>query len=486
MRLCILASLLTGCSLQVTERTLCAEDADCRAAFGLGSVCDTAEGFCESADPPPRCDVSYPDDLLSNPTRYRNAIVVGSLFNRSDADGANRELAVELAVQMVNDQGGLEGLLFGLVRCTTEVDFSLFTEDSEEAAAVSAATYLVDRLGAPALIGADSFAATREVYRALEDRDVVVITPSVINPGFASLEMGDVSDSQPGTLWRTVPSAAWQGPAINLDLTCPGDGRTTGSFDVAVIQASTTYGEDVYEAFASAFDPHTATLFEVFNPDSAQSLRDAVAAAAAVDPLDEVVFLSDTKAAEFLEYAADEPGLTDKRFFVGGDVTSADINSGIQDRATLYPNVRGSRLAPTDSNDSTNAYFASRFAATYADYETDVYYSNAYDASWMTLAGAAWSLLREGAVTGRGIARGFRKLVEGTRFRVRAENWNPMVEELRTGASIDLAGASGPLDFDLVSEELPGVVEIWDITGAAVPYTLNDLETHTIPFVCPP
>ena len=64
------------------------------------------------------------------------------------------------------------------------------------------------------------------------------------------LDPADVSDAEPGLLWRTAASDALQGVAIASDMLT---GRDPAVTSVAAIHEVGAYGEGLYEVFASAF-----------------------------------------------------------------------------------------------------------------------------------------------------------------------------------------------------------------------------------------
>ena len=124
---------------------------DCRGAFGLGSVCGEA-GLCESVKLDERCKDVYPEDLFTAPEKYPNAVILGSLLDHNKVSGDLLMVnAATLAVQGANSSGLNDGRLFGIVHCDYQ-EFPVDSKTSEEAA-IDGAKYLVDELGAVAIIG---------------------------------------------------------------------------------------------------------------------------------------------------------------------------------------------------------------------------------------------------------------------------------------------------------------------------------------------
>src|SRR5215470_811559 len=89
-RLSILACVaLSSCTLTRPEVTECSSSARCQAVFGAGFVCN-GEGFCEQAEKNDRCKKTFPEDLLTRPASYPDAILIGHMMDRSVASQTQR------------------------------------------------------------------------------------------------------------------------------------------------------------------------------------------------------------------------------------------------------------------------------------------------------------------------------------------------------------------------------------------------------------
>ena len=106
-------SLCAACSLTAIDPQPCDDDGDCRHAFGVGSVCQD-DGYCSTRQIHPRCNQSWPPELLVAPDTYGDAIVIGSLF--SFVDHLDTRNAAELAIRELELQQGLVHILPGLER----------------------------------------------------------------------------------------------------------------------------------------------------------------------------------------------------------------------------------------------------------------------------------------------------------------------------------------------------------------------------------
>ena len=142
--------LLSACSFQVYEKTLCTSSAECR-SFGVGNICEQNEdddlfGYCVEASSTPRCFTSYPEGILteegSNWSDHQEDLLIGALFDRT-SDQANID-AVNLAAKQIADFGGLESQSFSIIHCSYEDDADGEIDGLTGEAAVQAAGEATD------------------------------------------------------------------------------------------------------------------------------------------------------------------------------------------------------------------------------------------------------------------------------------------------------------------------------------------------------
>ncbi len=441
-----------SCSLGRVGQDDCASNADCRAAFGVGSVC-MSDGLCASAAPTPRCERTFPEDLLTRPERHLDTIVFGNLVDRSLTTHRAREDSARLASVQVNEADGLGGRQLGFVFCTIEENATL-DDLSQTEAAVEAAAFLTDQLGAPAILGPPGSGDVIAVFEATEPRETLLISPSATSPALTALEP-EASDTEPGRLWRTAPPDSIQGRAIAADLF---DRNVT---DVAVIAQVGAYGDGLTEAFRDSFSGQVSVM--TFSTDGE---RAEVITAVGTSPASEVLFISSATqdVIAFMNAAASIPGYDSKGIFLSDSAANQDL----LDRATptRFSQVRGSRPAPLDQ---TEDFVYGNFIASYQiEYEEDVrlfsFTAQSYDAAWLLFYGAAWADAQESSVDSSGIARGLRRVTGGDeRIEVKASSWLDVVDRFGAGQRIDIEGASGALDFDPLTEEVTAPIQIWSI-----------------------
>ena len=453
----------SSCSLNRFEHDECTANTDCRSAFGFGSVC-SAEGFCEDPAILPRCRETYPEDIFENREKYADAIVLGTLMDRSVPKKVARQRSARLAAVQMNEEGGLDGRRVGLVMCTIEEN-DAFDELNGEDAAIASAEYLTKQLGVPAIIGPSGSGNTTAVFQAVRDSGALVISPSATSPALTNLDHASVSDSEPGLLWRTAPPDSFQGKKIAEDA------LSRNIQSVAVLHQSDAYGEGLANVFNTALTAGGSEAYLV--PWESDNQRTEAIIQVSTMPVQEVFFVASGQAdiVAFLNAAATTPGYETKTVFLPDAGASQDMFTEATAASGLFDRIRGTRIKPLGDEFAYKAFVAG-YQGEYADDVTAYSFTaQTYDAAWLTFYGSAWSMFRNGAVTGAGIGQGLRKVscVSGSQatgcnqqpFDVIPSSWPGIVEQFRSGFAVELRGASGELDYNLATEETSAAIEVW-------------------------
>ncbi len=450
----MLASSL-GCSVIGTADVAnCSTNTECRSSFGLGSTCG-GDGLCSTAPVAPRCTQTFPEDLFSRRDKYKDTIVLGSLMDRSSATHASRERSSRLAVKQVNEEGGVDGHTFGVVYCTYEAN-SKFDDLKAPEAALASAHYLAESLGVPAILGPAGSGDTSAVYQGLAGTGTLVMSPSATSPALTDLDP-PATDAAPGLLWRTAPPDTLQGPVIADDL------AARNINDVFLIAQKGAYGEGLATVFQQSFKGNVT--LRVFGSENE---RTALVTEGAASPATEVLFISSTQAdvVAFLNAAEQNPGYATKTFFLTDSAANKEVIDGSP--PALYDRIRGSRPSPVNAMDPVFNNFRGSYASEYSEDVTAFSFTaHMYDAAWLVFYGSASSLFSQSAVTGQGIAQGLRKLSSGKAFDVQPLFWGGILETLRSGAKVNVRGASGDLDYDPTTEETSAPIQVWTIGAAA-------------------
>jgi branched-chain amino acid transport system substrate-binding protein len=168
-------------------------------------------------------------------------------------------------------------------------------------------------------------------------------------------------------------------------------------------------------------------------------------------------------------------GMESKSFFLTDAAANQAVLEGSVAAAGLFPRIRGTRPAPRDANDYVYASFLANYRSEYGgqDPTAATFSAHAYDAAWLVLYGTAWSVLREQTITGTSISRGIRRLTAGATTPIIASSWPGVLVAFRGRRSIDVSGASGDLDYDLVTKETTGPIEIWTVSSSNGRYAIT-------------
>lgn len=463
-----LLALLASCTFTRTSVDSCSTNADCRAGFGIGSICKPDDGLCAKAPVNPRCTRTFPEDLLSRPESYPNAIVLGSLIVGSIESQRARENATRLAIQEVNEQGGLDGRLFGVVFCDVAED-PKFDSLKRADAVVTTGNYLADAIGVPAIVGPSASPDVIAVFNALKAKDVLVISPSATSPELTGADVEQATDEQPGLLWRTAASDTEQGRAIADYLASAK--RTPEVNNVSVVFEKGAYGEGLEKVFREAFSqkkPGSTITTKGFTAGNTGERNAAVVDAAKPGPQYVLFFSSQSgDQSDFVVGVKDLSTYQNVSLFLSDTAANADLLNNAASASAVFPKIRGTR--PAIPQGSVYELFKFSYQAAFNDDPNRfTFVPHAYDATWLVLYGSAYSLRRESRITGLGIAHGLRRVAPGPdgAINVAPGSWRQIVDDLAADKPVKLTGASGDLDYDPSTEETKGAIEFWRISGA--------------------
>ncbi|MDH5670946.1 MAG: ABC transporter substrate-binding protein [Myxococcales bacterium] len=473
-QLCAAAALLAACSLGTTTTDRCSSTAQCIEAFGPGYRCGDS-GYCDRIPPIARCTAegrdglpeSYPSDLLTQPGEYQGAILLGSLQDLSVPRQVARERAARLAVQHAN-HAKAEARPFGLLMCNLAEDDELDGLDSK-AASERIARHLVEDLGVAALIGPSSSANTGAAFEAVADHDVVLISPSATAPKLSDADTDSPSDAQPGKLWRTAPPDQIQGDAIAADMNARSLSR------IVIIFSQDSYGQGLSDVVAESFEGQSTKLAFGNSDARIQHTRDAVIDH---DP-DEVLFISSSASeiASFLRLASEITEYDGRSIFLTDAARSEALLEETESLDRFAGRIRGTYPEPPDYSSTAAVTFRARYEDEYGDDPTgQSYTAQTYDATWLAVYGSVYSRLHEGEVNGTGIARGIRKLATqgADRLDITETNFAKVVQAFGDDQGLDIDGASGPLDYDLRTEELSAPIVVWKVVQQGTAFAFED------------
>lgn len=440
-----LAVMLNGCTLTTSFEGECQVDQDCLSK-GWSLYCES--NLCVSSTEDQlvdgeKCHRIYPEGF----DRERG-ILIGSLLPITGAlstRGPSRERAVYLAVDEINQAGGIGGRPLGVLSCDSGTD---------PVVGEAAARHLVEAGHVAAVVGPCSSGVSTHVFtEVFHAAGVLVVSPSATAPSLTNLP-----DS--GLFWRTAPSDAFQGAAIAAHL------HSSGVTRIAVINRDDAYGnglKSVVEEYLclTEEDCSDARYF-------ARSYRIDSATASATDQSTIIPALEDFAPEiivligllddgwTFLNILDSETTLT--HFIVSDGMKNAKLFE--LNNAEIKTNLLGT--APAAPAGENYNQFNLRYKAKYNGETPGSYTAQSYDALY-TIAYALGAHAPEQRPTGASLALQMRRLIGGESFSVGESNFNAIIEVLRSNpdAIVNINGASGPLDFDLERGEAPADIEAW-------------------------
>lgn len=415
----------------------------CIALSGENHVCNQ-RGECVSALTP-RCT------KLVGPIDRDNVVLIGSILPTVEFGdiGLPIQQAAELAVEEINDAGGLPGgRRLVMVGCDSSGDSALGQE---------AAEHLVDTLGVPVIIGpAFSSVFIDIVTDTTVPGGVMTISPSATSPTITGLP-------DQGLAWRTVASDVFQGVAIADRV------RDLGLTKIVAFNKGDAYGrglsDKVNEELANLGEDGFFTREYSDPAQQAPDFGGIINGALDDMPDAQVVLLLGTSEVidivELYEIAVAERGLTPPIYILTDGGKSADklqtLMAADDTDPALLDRIEGTE--PDHQNGDVFDSFDLRFRRRHGN-PAAVFGANAYDAVYLA-AYAMSALPTNEPPTGALMASTMPRLGEGSELLVGPVGINDGRNTMAAGGSVDFVGASGPLDFDDDLGEAPANVALW-------------------------
>jgi ABC-type branched-subunit amino acid transport system substrate-binding protein len=454
---------LAACTGIQVDYEMCSAPAQCRDAFGRGWTCNVESGHCEEAAPLERCS-SEPAGILTSPEDHADRVLLGSVFQHGPIfNGMVR--SARLAVSQVNDRGGLDSAQVGIIECSSaeaDANGNAYADGlTPEEATVSAGEWMKDVWGVDAIVGPATSGRTLLAYNAWSEKDTLLISPSATSPELTPADGLEATNADPGLLWRTAPPDSFQGAVLaSLAL-------EEGRQNIGVIAQEGAYGDGLADVFIPAVGGET----EKYSFDSGTALAQRITEASEAGHDALLVVSSDTNdIIDFFNAAGGVEALWNIRVFLPdgafSDALLDDTDGVVQSaRDRLFPNVRGTVPGLPTGSAFTNFISAYRAENDGEDPTVLPFTAQAYDAAWLALSGYAWAVHNEGGLSGIGAARGLLQISDddfGEPLPLGPGSWTSIESRFGNGDSIDVQGASGPLDYGSDGETV-GPLDIWDL-----------------------
>jgi branched-chain amino acid transport system substrate-binding protein len=337
--------------------------------------------------------------------------------------------AAQLAVQHVNDQGGILG---GQTLAMPSAD----TTCADASAASNAADRMVNTENVTAIVGALCTGATiAAANNAAIPGGVVMVSPASTAPAVSELDDNDL-------VFRTVPSDAFQGEMLAklvLD---------KGIDYVAVTYVNNDYGRGLSDAFTEAFVAGGGEVAEnLAHEDGRADYRselgslsatgaDTLVVLAYADSSGQTVLRQAYEAGTFTQYVGADGMVGDSLV----EAVGADVLEGMIATRPGSPDLPGTELF----NEAAEAAGIDPSA---------VFAAQAYDAAFLV----ALAIEQNGSAEREGLSAALRSVASAPGEIILPGEWEKAVELIAAGTEINYEGASGSHEFD-EDGDVPGVV----------------------------
>lgn len=373
----------------------------------------------------------------------QDGLAVGAvvpLTGQLQSFGPRFQVAAELAVDEVNNAGGIPGI----------GNLVLQTRDSgtNPDQAVQAATELINVNDVPALFGAASSSSTISVTSVTIPNEVLQISPSATSPTLTGLDDNDF-------VFRTAPPDSFQG-AVLADLAFNVKEYRT----IAIIARNDAYGAGLADITRQNFEAIGGTVSNVslYDPNI-QDFSAEIEAAAEGDP--DAISLITFDEGEQLMVQMVSAGVPQFDLLVDGNQ-----NQDLLDRVaeSIGPDLLAGKVgtAPDFTKSGPGGDpFAQRYQAAQGE-EPFVFTPHSFDA----LAVMALAAARAGEASGPALRDALRSVSNagGTEFTV--GQLGEAMEAAAAGEEINYQGASGAVEFNQNGDPF-GPIAVWTIDDGA-------------------
>jgi len=347
------------------------------------------------------------------------------------------QTGVELAIQHINDAGGVHGM---------PVEFVTGDDKTDQTAAVEEARRLIEVEGVSAIVGPLASGVTIAVAESVAGpAGVIVISPSATSPAVTAANDSDF-------LFRSTTSDAAQGVVL-AQLA-----EDEGIDNVGIMYLNDAYGQGLRDAFEGAYSgTATAASFE----DGQASYLSELQAAAANGATTLIAIGYPTQAQVFLREAL-ENSLFETFLFVDG-TQSLDLVTALG--ADALEGMKGTAPGAGPETDALAAW-EEAYLGEHESIPGLPFIKEAYDA----VIAIALAAEAAGSNDGAAIRDQLRAIAgpDGDLQIPGAEGIAAAFDAVRAGDDIDFQGAATSLDWDDNGDVVTGYINIWQYTAGEI------------------
>jgi branched-chain amino acid transport system substrate-binding protein len=442
----------SGCSAALNFHE-CDTSKDCanRMVDGGAALFCNSDHQCIDTTP---CVVSVaPDPRTSTGT----PLVIAGLYKTSGPNDVNDHAirnAADLAAAEINSYFPVTHVV-----CDTGGD---------KAQAQLALKVAVETFHAVAVVGPDTSGEFAAVEPLVMRYGVAMVSPSATNPGIA-----DFHTPTGGLTWRTCPSDNLQ--AKVLAMLVP---STAMPLDIVWVSPN-DYADGLERAFIMASGRTDAKPIQFTGGDAA-SLTSAVAQ---MNAPAYALLIADTDAPDLVKALHGAPGQSMTQYLMTDSALAPTLWGAAPFDFAYLARIRGTAPALPAFSDPSGPVFAA-FSTSYQgrfheDPANTAFVANAYDAFYvLAIAAGAVGARATGAQIAANIAR--MSDPNGKKIPIDPSDFQAGVNQLKSaGATIDLVGTSGPIDFGDNGDIVTAPIQVWTIAMSAGAPTFKTVMTIT-------
>ena len=418
-------------------------NAGCIATMGENYICDRAANACVNLQ-------SAECTSIEGPVNLDQIVVIGSILptiGDNESKGLPREKAIRLAVKEINQNGGLpDGYRLVLVGCN---------DGGNSETAIQAANHLVNQLHVPAIIGPAFSGPYKDVVEQVTvPAGVLTISPSATSPTISDIADDDLA-------WRTAPSDIFQGVAMADHLR---DLRAAagGSLKVTVFAINSVYGTGLSGKLSTELadelgGPNFANF--VFAEGGADIGTQVNAAFVQIPDPDVVVIIGNTDTVDVIA-AVEATATTPPAYLLSDAGQVQELLTYVRGKDDLIARIQGT--IPDLENGAIYEGFRFRYRQQWSE-EPGAYVGNTYDAAYLVAYDLITLIANDSPISGASLARNIPNLTTGLLIEVGPTKFNQGKNTLQSGATINLDGVSGALQFNTATGDPAGNYNLWGI-----------------------
>ncbi len=367
--------------------------------------------------------------------------------------GPDMQRAVELAVEEINDAGGIDGR-----------NIEVVNEDSrtDPAQAPQAMQRLINE-GVVAVVGAASSGVTSSVRQAAVDNKVVLITPASTGPALTE-------EDNDGFFFRVPPNDVMQGQVLAQVLAEDNITR------VATLFVNNDYGQGLNDALKDTFltEYQGAVQNEVEFDDKSTTFDSEVRDANTGSP-DAIVYIGYPGTGVPIMQAAQNQGVVEETpFYFSEGVFSESFVSDVgqnDEGEFILAGFKGSTPEAL-TGATTAASFAERFNDGFG-HDPELFAAQSFDATMAIALGIAAANSDDPA----DFKSFMRDAWNSPGQKVSSEDLAGAIEKAADGQDVDYRGVSTDFDWNNDNDPVRGLYAVWQVQDdGSIELTQRDIE----------